>query len=67
MVDQLLKQEIASVLDFISKASDSWRDFTLGKLTALLWIQSRGALSQADCFTRAADAWDNLRREVEAP
>lgn len=67
MVDQLLKQEIARVLDFMHKASDSWRDFALGKLTALLWVQSRGALSQADCFTRAADAWDNLRKEVESP
>lgn len=63
MIDQRLKQEIARALDFMYHATDSWHDFAVGKLTALLWAQSRGELSPATCYRRALDAWDNLRKE----
>ena len=64
MFEQLLKQEIAKALDFMAQAADTWRDFAIGKLSALLWAQGRGSVPHAECVQQALDAWENLRKET---
>ncbi len=59
--DERIKQEIAHVLDAMRTANENQRDYSIGALTVLLWLESKGEMLRATAFQHACIAWDKMR------
>lgn len=64
MTDERIKHEIAHVLDAMRSTDESQRDYSIGALTVLLWLESRGEMARAQAFRQACIAWGKMRVEV---
>lgn len=64
MTQEQLKQEVAATLDAMRMADDSQREYSIGALSALLWVQGGGELARSTAFVQACQAWDKMREGV---
>lgn len=62
MSQEQLKKEISAVLDMMRTAHESQREYMIGQLSALLWVQ--GAVMRPTAFQLAVEAWDKMRKQV---
>lgn len=63
MSQERIKYEIANVLDDMRTASPLQREYLIGELSALLWVQAGGDLLRPLAFQQAVAAWDTMRTE----
>lgn len=63
MTQEQLKEEIALVLDDMRTAHDWRREYLIGELKALLWVQ--GEVMRPTAFQLACEAWDAMRKEAQ--
>lgn len=56
-----LKLEIALTLGAMRNASDSQREYLIGQLSALLWVQADGDMPHTTAFRLACETWDKQR------
>lgn len=63
MTEQQIKEEIAAVLDMMRTAHESQREYMIGQLSALLWVQ--GEVMRPTAFQLACEAWDAMRKEAQ--
>lgn len=59
-----LQREIDMVTASMRTDAESQREYSIGALSALLWVQSDGEMMRPMCFIRACETWDNVRRAV---
>lgn len=60
-----LKTEIAAIIRTMRTAADSQREYSIGALSALLWVQGAGEVARYTAFTQACETWDKVRGEAE--
>lgn len=61
MTQELIRSEIASILDAMRTAPESSREYMTGQLQALLWVAGNGDTLRSVAFTQAVAAWDTMR------
>ncbi|HMR01781.1 MAG TPA: hypothetical protein PKA43_00255 [Candidatus Competibacter phosphatis] len=61
MTQEQIKQEIALVMDDMRTAHDWRREYLIGELKALLWVQGGGDVLRPVAFQQAVAAWDEMR------
>lgn len=64
MTDERIQHEIAAVLDAMRTAADTQREYSIGALSVLLWVQSGGEVARSTAFVQACEAWDKMREGV---
>lgn len=67
MTQEQIKHEIAATLDAMRTASEAQREYTIGALSVLLWVQAGGDMLRPVAFERAVAAWDKMREETPKP
>ncbi|MFZ4659383.1 MAG: hypothetical protein ACOYNY_20375 [Caldilineaceae bacterium] len=63
MKQELIKEEIASILDAMRIAPESSQEYLIGQLQALLWVAGNGDVLRSVAFTQAVAAWDAMRKQ----
>lgn len=64
MTQEQIKEEIAAIMDDMRTAHDWRREYLIGELKALLWVQGGGEVSRPVAFQQAVAAWDAMRKQV---
>lgn len=59
--DERIKHEIAHVLNAMRTANENQREYAIGALTVLLWLESKGEMLRPSAFQHACIAWDKMR------
>jgi len=59
---ELIKEDIASLLDAMRTAPESSREYMTGQLQALLWVAGNGDTLRSVAFTQAVAAWDAMQK-----
>lgn len=65
MPQEKIKQEIAFILDSMKTADNSQREYLIGQLSALLWVQAGGDMLRPVAFMQAVTAWDTMREDSQ--
>lgn len=61
MTQEKIRREIANTLDDMQVVGEETREYMIGALAALLWVQSDGDLLRPVAFQQACAAWDTMR------
>ena len=64
MTKERIQREIAMIMDSMRTAADSQREYSIGALSALLWVLHDGDMMRPQCFVKACEAWDMMREGV---
>lgn len=54
-------ERIAALLDLMRDADQGQREYLIGELAGLLWVQSAGTMDHGDAFQRAVESWDKMK------
>lgn len=62
-IQERIQREIDLVVKHMGTCDYTQREYAIGALTALLWVQDEGRLHRQSYFVRAIELW-NQQREV---